>query len=226
MAGGTKKMKTQVYVTGSEVIPTAIKEHRDFSATLVENLYDFRHLLKNDQSEKVIVVYVPFLEMKHFELYTSIQKAVKNTQTFFVVNELSNTMKVRLKGNKDFIILWKTEEPSLVENILRYLEGKEFSLRCDRREDLPTSALLGPSILPSGHNSSFKPILAGAIENVSMHGSCVQVKAPFYKPKEFVDISYRDRDGDYKSLQGQVRWISWDSKKEVQDVGIQFISSK
>lgn len=164
--------------------------------------------------------------MKHFDLYTSIQKTVKNTQTFFVVNELSNTMKVRLKGNKDFIILWKTEEQSLLANITRYLEGKEFNLRCDRRENLPTSALIGPSMLPSGHSSSFKPILAGSIENVSMQGSCIQVKAPFYKPKEFVDISYRDKDGDFRSLQGQVRWIAWDDKKEVQDVGVQFISSK
>lgn len=219
-------MKTQIYITGADAIPVAIKENREFSVTLVENLYDFRHLLKNDSSEKIIVVYVPFLEMKHFELYTSIQKSVKNTQTIFVVNELSNTMKVRLKGNRDFIILWKTEEQSLLENINRFLEGKEFNLRCDRRENLPSNALIGPSILPSGQTASFKPILAGSIENVSMHGSCVQVKAPFYRPKEFVDVSYRDKDGDYKSLQGQVRWIAWDDKKEVQDVGIQFIASK
>ncbi len=219
-------MKTQIYITGIRAIPTEIKEHQAFSSTLVDNLYDFRHLLKSDASEKIIVVYVPFLEMKHFDLYTSIQKAVKNTQTIFVVSELSNTMKVRLKGNKNFIILWKTEEQSLLSNITRYLEGKEFNLRCDRRENLPTSALIGPSMLPSGHSSSFKPILAGSIENVSMQGSCVQVKAPFYKPKEFVDITFRDKDGDFKSLQGQVRWIAWDAKKEVQDVGIQFISSK
>lgn len=219
-------MKTQIYFTGTGVIPNAIKEHQGFAATLVENLYDFRHLLKNDNAEKIIVVYVPFLEMKHFELYTSIQKTVKNTQTFFIVNELSNTMKVRLKGNSDFIILWKTEEESLLANIQRYLEGRQFNLRCDRRESMPVEALIGPGILPTGRTSSFKPILAGSIENVSMHGSRVQVKAPFYKPKEFVDISYRDKDGEYKSLHGQVRWIAWDDKKEVQDLGIQFISSK
>ena len=218
-------MKTQIYITGAKQIPAAIKSEEKFSASLVENTYDFRHLLKNDESEKIIVVYVPFLEMRHFELYTSLQKAFANVQTFFVVNELSNTMKVRLKGNKDFIILWKTEENNLIANIKRHLEGKEFNLRTDKRETLPVHALIGPSRLPTGKAAGFKPILAGAVENVSVHGSCVQVKAPFYKPKEFVDVSYQDKDGEYKSMQGQVRWIAWDDKKQVQDVGIQFISS-
>jgi hypothetical protein len=218
-------MKTQLYFVGTKQIPTELKNEKDFSLALVENSYDFRHLLKDDENEKIIVVYVPFLEMRHFELYTALQKAFRNTQTFFVVSELSNTMKVRLKGNKDFIILWKTEEQNLMANIKRHLEGKEFNLRTDKRESLPVHALIGPTRLPTGRAAGFKPILAGAMENVSPHGSCVQVKAPFYKPKEFVDISYQDKDGEYRSMQGQVRWINWDDKKQVQDVGIQFISS-
>lgn len=223
-------MKVKVYIVGVQEIPKEFQnqtpkefQHQNqFETQLIKNQDEMINLIADDRDDKILVVYLPFLEMRHFEIFHFLQRKKKNLQTFFVVDEISETMKLRLKGLRHFVVLWRNEEEHLISNIQRHLEGQEFSLRRDRRESLPSEALVSPALLPSGKTFSFKPILAGALGNVSLHGSCIKMKVPFYKPEELVDITYRNKEGQYQSIQGQVRWIRWNDQSEMQDVGIQF----
>ena len=215
-------MKVKVYMIGVSEAPSEFTKDNLFETQLIQKQEDLVSLISEDKEDKILVVYLPFLEMKHFEIFNFLQRKKKYLQTFFVVDELSETMKMRLKGNRNFVVLWKNEENHLVENIKRHLEGQEFYLRRDRRESLPADALISPAALPFGSGFSFKPILAGAMDNVSVHGSCVKMKVPFYKPEEMIDITYLNKEGEYQSVQGQVRWIRWNEESEMQDVGVQF----
>ena len=215
-------MKVKVYMIGVSEAPSEFTKDNLFETQLIQKQEDLVSLISEDKEDKILVVYLPFLEMKHFEIFNFLQRKKKYLQTFFVVDELSETMKMRLKGNRNFVVLWKNEENHLVDNIKRHLEGQEFYLRRDRRESLPADALISPAALPFGSGFSFKPILAGAMDNVSVHGSCVKMKVPFYKPEEMIDITYLNKEGEYQSVQGQVRWIRWNEESEMQDVGVQF----
>lgn len=218
-------MKTQIYVTGLGQIPKHLKKVPEFQCHLVQNPYDLRLNLGTTSGEKIVVVYVPFLEVRHFDIYAYLQKNYHNVKTFFVVEELSYTMKNKLKGFQDFIVLWRTEEMHLARDIQSYLEGKRIELRQDRREAHTHGALVTPSLLPPGmENKAFQPILGGKFDNISLNGSCVKVRAPFYSKKDFVSVTYQNKEGEYVNVEGQVRWTQWNEKDQTQELGLQFLT--
>lgn len=218
-------MKTQVILTGTSIIPKIFKKEKDLEVRLSENPYDLRDMAAQNKEAMVVVVYLPFIEMRHYDLYSHFQKSHPQLQTIFVVNELSGNMKLKLKHNEDFIVLWKTEENSLLENIHRALEGKRIKLRQDRREPHEVRGLLSPSALPIGTSRGFKPMLPGAFENISEHGSCLKIAAKYYEPKDFVNLSYQNKEGDFITIQGQVRWSKWNKDEQTQELGLHFVSS-
>ncbi|MNL41193.1 hypothetical protein D3C87_1635920 [compost metagenome] len=133
-------------------------------------------------------------------------------------------MKNKLKADHQFVVLWKTEEPHLVQNIKTYLEGKMLSLRQDKRMPLDQRAMISPSKLPLGDkNKPFQPILISKFDNLSANGSCLKIQAPFYSKKDFVNLTYQNQQGDYVSLEGQVRWTKWNKETETQDIGVYFV---
>lgn len=218
-------MKAHVFVNGIAKLPAQLKNERSFECTLIENPYNLKEVLKEFEGDKIVVVYLPFLEIRHFDIYAYLQKNNKNVKTFFIVNELSQSMKSKLKGHQDFIVLWKTEEHHLVRDIKAYLEGRSLELRQDKRENHESRTLLSPSLLPSGQSTrEFQPILGGLFENISLNGSCIKIHVPFYNKKDFVNLSYQNKQGEYISVEGQVRWTKWDEELRVQEIGVQFLT--
>lgn len=227
--GRNKDMNTQIFLTGIQKLPAQLKDEKSFNCTIVENPYDLKNLLSNsltdDKAEKIVVVFLPFLEARHYDMYSYLQRTTKNLKTFFVVNELSSSMRVKLKNHKDFIVLWKTEEAHLRQDILAYLEGKQLKLRQDKRENIEQNTMLSPSMLPLGsENKNFQPIMGGQFENISLNGSCLKVKTRFYNKKDFVNLTYQNPQGEYISVEGQVRWARWNEKDESQELGVQFLT--
>jgi hypothetical protein len=219
-------MNTQIFVTGLSSIPKKLKQENSFQTHLVENPYDLREALNAYEGQKIIVAYLPFLEQRHFELYSFFQKNYSHTQTFLIVKELSAQMKIRLKSEKNLIVLWKTEEAHLSDNIKTYLEGRQLELREEKRLHSETRAMVSPSLLPLGsENRDFQPILGGAFHNISQQGSCLKIKAPFYQAKDFINITYQNKEGEFVSLEGQVRWMKWNEREQQQEMGIHFVSS-
>lgn len=218
-------MKTNIFVIGTHTIPKQLKAEDNFSCTLIENPYDLRTKLTEGSGENIIVVYLPFLEIRHFELYSYFQKALNNVKTIFVVNELSESMRIKIRSHRGFIVLWKTEEAQLAQNIHTYLEGKNIELRQDKREPYGIKALLSPSLLPAGvENKGFQAILGGSFANLSSHGSCLKIQAPFYTKKDFVNLTYQNKEGEFVSLEGQVRWTKWNEKEKTQELGVRFVT--
>ncbi len=219
-------MNLQVYMTGVTNKPTSLKALNNIDVHIVQNPYELRSELQNTPGEKVIIAYLPFLELRHFELYRYFQKAYENVQTFFVVQELSSSMKLKVKASSEFVVLWKTEEQQLGQILTKYLEGDRPTLRQDRRESHASKGLVSPSMLPQGSEKlDFQPIMPGAFENLSPNGSCLKMKSKFYKPKDFVHLSYQSKDGEYISIEGQVRWSRWNAIEQTQELGLRFVSS-
>lgn len=217
-------MKTKILITGSAHVPNTLRKEATFDCALVENPYDLRHHLA-DPGDKVIIAFLPFLEIRHFDLYNYLQKKHSNVKIFFVVNELSNSMKIRLKSRNDFIVLWRTEEANLRKDILAYLNGKNLELRQDKRFPEDSRALLSPSMLPQGaENRGFQPILGGAFENISMNGSCLKIRAPFYNKKDFISMTFQNKEGEYVSVEGQIRWTKWNEQEQFQELGVQLLT--
>lgn len=218
-------MTTQIFITGTQKIPMQLKNEKTFNCAVIENPYNLRSALQSADGEKIIVVFLPFLEIRHFDIYSYLQKNIPNVKTFFVVNELSSSMKIKLKTHRDFIVLWKTEEANLAGDILAYLEGKSLEMRQDKRESHENRAMVSPSMLPLGvENRGFQPIMGGSFENISLNGSCLKIKAPFYTKKDFVNLTYQTKEGEYVSIEGQVRWTKWNEREQSQELGVQFLT--
>lgn len=218
-------MKTQIFLTGIAIIPKQLKKNPEFQCHIVENPYDLKFSLGIAEGEKIIVAYLPFLETRHFDIYAYLQKNYANVKTFFVVDELSSNMKTRLKTFQDFVVLWKTEELHLARDIRSYLEGRRLELRQDRRTPLNQGTLVTPSLLPLGsENKNFQPILGGKFDNISLNGSCLKIRAPFYTKKDFVNLSYQNKEGEYVTVEAQIRWTKWNEKDQSQEMGVQFLT--
>lgn len=218
-------MDTKIFIIGATTVPTLLKKDKAFDCQLVDNPYNLRASLQNTSGEKIIVVFLSFLDIRHFDIYAYLQKSVPNVKTFFIVKELSSSMKTKLKNHNEFIVLWKTEEENLARDIHAYLNGKRLELRQDRRESHENNGLLGPSTLPNGmKNRGFQPILGGSFENISLNGSCLKIKAPFYEKKDFVNLTYQTKEGEYVTVGGQIRWTKWNESEQCQELGIQLLA--
>ncbi|UYL07918.1 PilZ domain-containing protein [Bdellovibrio sp. SKB1291214] len=220
-------MKAQVFINGIHALPPQLKKDKSLKTEIVDNPYELREKMKDDTiAEKIIVAFLPFLEVRHYELYMHLQKTTPNLKIFFIVSELSSNMRIRLRADNNFIVMWKTEETNLVKNIHKYLDGKNVESRQDRREQATSKGLLSPSKLPLGNqNKGFQPILGGAFENLSQHGTCMKIQAPFYEKKDFVNLTYQNNEGEFVSLEGQVRWSKWNQDTKTQELGVHFLSS-
>jgi c-di-GMP-binding flagellar brake protein YcgR len=148
-----------------------------------------------------------------------------NLKTFFVVDELSQAMKTKVKNSDDFIVLWNTEENNLMNDIYKYLEGELAQLREDKRVPQLSSAMLKPSMMLENIDEMvFKRINGGAFENISTNGSCLNLPNADYKPKDFVSITYQNNEGNYISQEAQIRWIENNPQNEVQRIGLRFLT--
>ncbi|QLY23965.1 PilZ domain-containing protein [Bdellovibrio sp. KM01] len=220
-------MKAHIYINGIHALPPQLKKDKSLKSEIVDNPYELRDKMKDETiAEKIIVAFLPFLEIRHYELYMHLQKTTPNLKIFFIVSELSSNMRIRLRADNNFVVMWKTEETNLVKNIHKYLDGKSVESRQDRREHATSKGLLSPSKLPLGHqNKGFQPILGGSFENLSPHGTCMKIQAPFYEHKDFVNLTYQNKEGEFVSLEGQVRWSKWNTDTKTQELGVQFLSS-
>ena len=72
-------MNTQVFITGQSRIPTVLKKDPSLSCTLIENPYDLRSALSGDEGDKIVVVFLPFLEVRHFDLYSFLGNGDKSS---------------------------------------------------------------------------------------------------------------------------------------------------
>ncbi|MEN0060127.1 MAG: PilZ domain-containing protein, partial [Bdellovibrio sp.] len=141
-------MTTQVFITGMHQIPPQLKKDRRLQCHVIDNPYNLRDQLDAHSGEKIIIAFLPFLEMRHFDIYNYLQKKHRDVKTFFVIDELSSAMKIRLKSREDFVVLWKTEVHNLNRDIHAHLDGKKLELRQDKRENHDNRALVSPSLLP------------------------------------------------------------------------------
>lgn len=218
-------MNTKVFIIGSNTIPRNLKKDKTFNCHLIDSPYNLKESLRKTSGEKIVVVFLSFLEVRHFDIYAYLQKNIPNIKTFFVVNELSLSMKTKLKANNEFIVLWKTEEANLGRDIHAYLDGKRLELRQDRRDTHEKKGLLSPSMLQPGQkNRSFQPILGGNFENISLNGSCIKIKSNHYAKKDFVNLTYQTKEGEYVTIEGQIRWTKWNESEQYQELGIQLLA--
>lgn len=218
-------MKTHVLINGLTIIPTQLKKEKSFLCTLIENPYTLKAKLDELSGDKIIVTFLPFLDTRHLDLYSFLQKTRENIKIFFVVNEISESMKFKLKHQSDFVILWKTEKQNLTKDILSYLEGKRLQLRQDKREFYEQRPLVSPSQLPpEATTRPFQPILGGTFKNFSSNGSCIKITGPFYQQKDFIHLTYQNKSGEFVSVEGQVRWAQWNDEEQIQELGVQFLT--
>lgn len=218
-------MNTKVFIIGSNLIPTCLKKDKTLNCQIIDRPYALRESLQSTTGEKIVVAFLSFLEVRHFDIYTFLQKSIPNVKTIFVVSELSLSMKIKLKANNEFIVLWKTEEANLTRDIHAYLDGKQLKLRQDRREAHEKKGLLIPSTLPPGQkNRCFQPILGGSFENISLNGYCLKIKANYYGKKDFVNLTYQTKEGEYITVEGQIRWTKWNESEQCQELGIQLLA--
>lgn len=224
-------MKTNIFLLGTNEIPSPLAKGKNYACTLIDNVYTFTESFKQNMSEAALVVYLKFIEHRHFDFYSHLKDTCPQLHILFVVEELSEAMKLKLQHNEKFVVLWKNEEDKLVDHLKICLNGHPLKLRQDRRAPDSTKALMSLLMLSGedveSHNISkkFNPLLPGTFENMSQQGSCLKIQSKFYEPKDFVNISFQNKDGEFISIQGQVRWAKWNSAEQVQELGLHFVSS-
>ena len=75
-------MKTQILLTGISIIPKIFKREKNFETLVVANPYDIREIAADNKEPMVVVAYLPFLEMRHVDLYTHFQKTIQICRRF------------------------------------------------------------------------------------------------------------------------------------------------
>ncbi|MGZ3772278.1 MAG: PilZ domain-containing protein [Pseudobdellovibrionaceae bacterium] len=217
-------MKNQIFIIGKTTIPDQLKNDQSFDCHLIENPFDLlQGRLLNTPEEKLLIVYCPFLEVRHLDIYSYLQKRSQNLKSFFIVEELSVSIITRLKEKNEFIVLWKTEKLNINEEIYNYLRGKRIELRQDRRESCNKKGLLTPTTLSYNHCNSAQTI-AVTFDNISINGFCINIKSKIYEVKKFINLTYQNKQGDFITIVGQIRWNHWSKSQKIQKLGIQLLA--
>lgn len=217
-------MPTKVFLFGINEIPQDLKREKSIHCILVNNPYELQSDVKENQKTLLAVAFLPYLDLRHLNAFSYLKKTNPSLKIFFVLQEMSPSMKLRLQEYKDFSILWAHEQPNLKNDLIKCLKGQKIEVRQDRRDHLNKHPLIGPSQFNEDFKiKKFKPIFGGNFKNISINGSCIILKKNSYGRKDFINVTYQNKEGEYISVEAQVRWTQWNSQARHYELGIRFL---
>lgn len=196
-----------------------------FKTTLIANPYNLKQQFHENPDRKIVVCNLPFLDIRQFNLFSHYQSLNPEIKIIFLIERLSERIKLRLFEFPEILILWKSEKNQLIEIICSLFNGQKITPRTEKRSPENRQPRLGAPRAPlpiriftpaSSHRSQFK--------NLSNFGSCLKMERSQLQKKDFINITYQDQFGDYVSIDAQVRWTRWNETENVQEVGVQFLA--
>jgi hypothetical protein len=224
-------MNTLIFLIGSSAPPHTLKNERGLSFKIIENAYSLKVHTHALSRNSLLIVYLDFVEQRHLDFYNLIKKAHPELPILFVVNEISEIMMFKIQLSNDFIVIWKNEEQRLIETIQLCTDGYRFQNRQDKRlihDGKVLLRLINLQEIPVEKHAelkNFESVQSAHLLNISNQGSCLQIRQQFYKPKDFINISYQNQEGTFISTQGQIRWVHSEKKLLTQKIGLHLVSS-
>lgn len=224
-------MNKEIFLIGVNEVPSVLQQVKSFSFQIISNPYTFKAEFGNKSQAALVIIYLDFIDRRHYDFYSQLKASWPSLQMMFLVEQISESMMSKLRYNHDFMIFWQNEEDQLLQNIKNCLRGRELYLRQEPRNPTDKKALMslmglpGQAISLAQEKLNFRPMLPGQFENISIQGSCLKLQAPYYEPKDFVNLTFQNQDGEFINVQGQVRWVKWDAIKCIQEIGLHFVST-
>lgn len=217
-------MSSKVFFLGINEVPQDLKMEESIHCILIDSPYKLQAPIQEKENLLIAVVFLPYLDLRHLNIFSYFKKINPALKIFFVLQEISAAMRLRMQEYQDFSILWAHEQQNLKNDLIKCLNGKKIEVRQDRRDQLHNHPLISPSLLNRDLKiAKFKPIFAGFFKNISVNGSCVILKNKSYGPKEFINVTYQNKEGEYISVEAQVRWTQWNPHEQYYELGLRFL---
>lgn len=217
---------SDVFIIGKDLSKNSIAYLEGYNVSEMSDYYQLKARLVIAKSKHIIVIqYCVFLDNRHLNAFMHLLKEHQNIIPVFIVNNLNAEMKLRLKREKFWNVFWSTEAIELEKLTNKKSSHTNFEIREETRLDSIKDVLLGPSsLIDRNEIIDFKPFLGALSKNISSEGICLSTAemAP-YKVKDFVNLNYRKENGEYESIEGQVRWITRGKRKEEKVLGIKYL---
>jgi hypothetical protein len=218
-------MSKTVIILGNEKPPCELVEQNTFYTKIIDDPYVLKKAIKEIKGETLILNYLEYIDIRYLKLIVQICSNEPHTKVVFIIEELSEKIKLILQRYPQFIILWDPEKTKLVESLLLILSGEIIDSRQEKRNYKAQPSKLGPPHYPLPTKStSYINEQISEVVNISKFGCCLKLNSLFFQIKDYVNVTFRDHKGDYVSADGQIRWIRWNQISNAHEFGVQFLA--
>lgn len=182
------------------------------------------HLVRSAQRSLI------FVELKHaaageISSYLSVLPDTSGSFYIFVCESLDPSVFQLQMKSKKFVALRKGEQLMIGELARLWQQDKPlFSRRNDRQVvQAPVMVKKSNYNATSPTGSGITTLKDGQLQDFSVSGARVMVRATSLKLKDFISLMYMSDQGQWVCVEAQLRWIQ-ERKDGFQELGVQFLA--
>lgn len=165
------------------------------------------------------------LNMRTVEAFLSWNRLKVKLSFIFIAPKIERPVHQVALSEPNVLVIFESEGERITELVTRRLRGLPVKSRKRERKPLQSQVVLKRSTLaessPTGKMVQF--LGEGQMKDFSQGGAQIVLAQGGMRAKDFVSMMYRDYQGQWVSVESQVRWVT-PTPQGGQIIGLQFLA--
>lgn len=214
-----------IYLKTAKTLPVYLREIQGFKLRSFDYMEDLKaHLARTSQSS-LVVIELSSVTPRYVEYFLRMSSENSGNYFIFIAQVVDNSVFQIQMSRGRFMVLREEEAMTLKELVQLWKSGRMLFSRRSQRQELKAPVMVKKSKY-SGHSPTGAAIQAlseGQLCDFSAGGAKLLVKSSGLKLKDFVSLMYLSAQGQWVSVEAQLRWVE-DAGPGRQVVGVQFLA--
>lgn len=212
-------------VCGLREIPKRLQLNSQFNLHLVSSVIEMRNAFLLPDVIGVMI----YIDKLNFKTWQNLKKLVEKyplKKFIFCGKNLEKTLKNELDRHRNCFFFWPHEEEQLTSKLKQILGTASHATRRSERKKVTAPLLVKASeiMVDSPIGQKLRVVIEGHFIDFSKHGAKLFLCESWLVAKDYICIMYQKMDGEWVSMESQIRWTENDPTTGRVLMGVQFIA--
>ena len=185
---------------------------------------ELKSYLDQQDEEVFVVVRVSNLTQRVIQAFLSWSHLYLKLSFIFIAQTIENTAHQMDALSSKVLFLYESEYLRISEVVTRRLMGLVVKTRKQERKPVATSVILKKSLTDENESAGRVQFLKeGQMRDFSKGGAQIHLGQECVRLKDFISLMYQNRNGEWVSVESQVRWVVSTGAGQ-QLIGVQFLA--
>lgn len=206
-------------------IPLCLQGVQGVRWFLPQGPLQLKQFLQSQDGEVFVVIRVKHLTERVLQAFLSWNRIYLKLSFIFVAEVIENAVHQVGDLKSRLLLFYESEGERISKAVTRRLLGFDVRSRRQERKLVQVPVMLKKSITeeksPTGKGVQF--LKEGQMRDFSKGGAQIELGQTCVRLRDFISIMYQNRNGEWVSVESQVRWVVSTSQGQ-QLVGVQFLA--